>query len=357
MRKVLVVHPGASTSIHDTYVGMVEAWRASGPVAEFRLDGRLEHMQKYLHVMWRHMKKTRPEQVWPKPNQRDVFMQATWGLVERALQRQCDAILVVSAMFLNPEALVLARRAGLKVYLLCTESPYELPHETQLAGLADGVWTNERSAVPVLQHGCPFVSYLPHAWRVGVHDVAQRGDQTLPSHDVVFIGTYFPERIALLESVDWTGIDLGLYGNTDMIPGTSSIWKYVRGGVTPNPIAAGYYRRAKIGLNLFRTSPAGFPAAESANPRTFELAASGVCQVSEFRDEVGEVFGETVPTFRTGGELGDLVRALLADEGRRGSYGAGAKAAVSDQTWTSRVEQMRRDLHQWAEVPALQHAG
>src|ERR1051325_11717710 len=140
MRKPLIVHPGASTSIHDTYVGMVEAWRASGmPVAEFRLDGRLEHMQKYLHVMWRHMKKTRPEQVWPKPNQRDVFMQATWGLVERALQRQCDAIVVVSAMFLNPEALILARRAGLKVYLVCTESPYDMAHETQLAGLADGV--------------------------------------------------------------------------------------------------------------------------------------------------------------------------------------------------------------------------
>lgn len=336
-------------STHDVFAGLVEALRASGDigVAEFRLDGRIERSRGWLSAQYRQMKREYPEKTWPRPTDADVLFHATMGLVERALMRACDGILVVTGMFLQPDFLEMARRAHLKVYLLCTESPYAIEQEVALARLADGVWSTEAAVLDRLRAVCRHVAYLPHAWRPGVHDVATSQERQLPAHDVVFVGTYFEERVKLLEQVDWTGIDLGLYGMTDMIPKRSKLRAFIRGAVTPNPIAAALYRRAKIGLNLYRTVAPG-QSAVSLNPRTYELAAGGACVVSEYRQEVVEVFGVTVPTFRTGPELEAHVRALLADEPRRGALGAGAKAAVLEATWQSRVDQMRRDLHAWA---------
>lgn len=346
--KLLVVHPGASWSTHDCFVAMVESLRAGGiGVAEFRLDGRIQRTHDFLHFLWRRQRREDRSRAWPKPTPADVLLQASSGLIERALERRCDAILVVTAMFLQPDMLVLARRAGLKVFLYCTESPYDLAHELPLAALADGVWTNERTAVEPLRTVCPNVAYLPHAWRRGTHDQAQPSDAGLPAHDVVFVGSFFEERVALLEAVDWTGIDVGLYGMTELLRDDSPLHRHVRGAITPNGIAAGLYRRAKVGLNLYRTTPPEWPAGESLNPRAYELAAAGVAVVSQYRAEVGEVFGNAVPTFETAAELERAVRALLANPGQRHAYAARAQGAVAGSTWDSRIEQMRRDLDAW----------
>lgn len=347
--KYLVCHPGASWSVHDVWVGLVEAMRASDlGVAEFRLDGRITRTNDFLHFLWRRTKRDTPEHHWPKPTYADVIYQASMGLVERALARQCDAVLVVTAMFLNSEVLVLANRAGLKVYLVCTESPYDTRHEAKFAALADGVWTNERTAVGPLQAACPRVAYLPHAWRRGVHEATVPTLPAARAHDVVFVGSYFRERQQLLEAVDWTGIDLGLYGATEMIPKRSPLRRYVCGGLIPNTDAAALYRQARIGLNLYRLTPPEAAPAESLNPRAYELAAAKVCQVSEARAEVREVFGDAVPTFRTPAELGHRLRALLADETACRQLSLAAARAVEQDTWDSRVEQMRRDLNRWA---------
>ena len=133
--------------------------------------------------------------------------------------------------------------------MLLTESPYLMAHEKALAWLSNVVWTNERCIVDELRAVNPRTHYLPHAWLPGVHD---QTDGEAPAHDVVFVGTGFSERVALLEGVDWTGIDLGLYGNW---PGVSEkLQPFVRKREIPNTEAVALYRHAKIGLNLYRTT-------------------------------------------------------------------------------------------------------
>lgn len=331
-------------STHDVFAGLVEAMRASGaPVAEYRFDGRLSRTHQFLHFLFRKSIREMPDRHWPKPTNDDVLLTASMDLVPRAWLLKCDAILIVTGMFLPPDIIELAKRT-MRVYLLCTESPYDSQYERHIAQFADAVWVTERSVVESFREVCPQVAYLRHAWRPGVHDVSLPTDRQQPAHDVVFVGSYFEERVRLLEQVDWTGIDLGLYGMLDMIPKRSPLRRFAKNGVTPNPVAAALYRRAKIGLNLYRTSA----TAQSLNPRAYELAASGVCSVSEHRDEIADVFGDAVPTFHTPAELEAHVRALLADEPRRSSLAAAAKSVVLDDIWPSRVDQMRRDLHTWA---------
>ena len=71
-------------------------------------------------------------------------------------------------------------------------------------------------ASPACGRPTPNTHYLP----VG-YDPAQHGPQMngeAPAHDVVFVGTGFESRVALLSQVDWSGIDLGLYGAWAEVP-------------------------------------------------------------------------------------------------------------------------------------------
>lgn len=343
--KFLVVHPGASWSTHDVHMGVVEGLRANGvPVAEFRLDTRIDRTHDFLHFLWRRQKKSQPEQAWPKPSPGDVLYQASQGLVERALERGCTDVLVISAMFVMPDRLELARRAGLKVWLLCTETPYEMSNELRLAGLVDGVWTHERAALEAFQKVNVRASYLPHAWRAGVHDAPAAGEE--PEFDVLFCGSLFEERVRWFEAIDWTGIKLALYGVTETLPKDSPLRQYVKGSVVPNEALVSLARRSKIVINFFRAPEPGV-VAESLNPRCYEMAAAGVCMVSDHRAEVVEKFGQSVPTFSTPREAGSLIRALLVDHERRAQCAAGARQAVAADSWTDRSRLLVADCKAW----------
>ena len=191
----------------------------------------------------------------------------------------------------------MARRAGLRTAMIMTESPNQDDEQVGWARTVDVVWTNERSSV------ARFAEYNPnsHYWRHAIDPVRHYPGAVMPeqpTHDVVFVGTGWQERIALLSAVDWTGIDLGLYGSWELLPADSPLRQCVRGGVTANAVTAQLYRNAKVGVNLHRTSDyytaeggiSHISYAESLNPRCYELAATGCF----FRDRLPGRSGRSV---------------------------------------------------------------
>ncbi len=355
--KILVIGSGASWSTADVENGLIYGLKAQGAeVIHYALAGRINGAGRWLHNAWRIKAKTAkktgaPEPV--KPTTADVFYQASMGALERALRHQVDAVVAVSGMYLHPDVLILMRRAGLLVTVLFTESPYDTEAELRVAELVHGVWTNERTVVDKFYSVCPHVRYLPHAWHPEHHSPGLRpGDEELPQHDVVFVGTAFKERVEWFRSIDWTGIDLGLYGQWDLLGSRDRLRQYVRGGCQDNHVSAGLYRRAKIGLNLYRTSKGwgrhapqlATGAAESLSPRAYELAACGVFHLSDARAEVAEMFGALVPTFRSATEAAALIRAWLVDDAGRAQVSAQLPATVAESSWLQRAAQVHSDL-------------
>jgi spore maturation protein CgeB len=279
----------------------------------------------------------------------------------RAVARP-DVVIVVAPT--RPAGLIeTLLKAGHCVTALFTESPYEDAAERAIARQVAGCWTHERASLPAFQSVTDRVAYLPHAWHPAVHTSTPHPfDAALPAHDVVFVGGGVRERITFFNAIDWTGIDLGLYGiwrNLGLKPAVEACIQSE--GPISNLLAAALYRRARIGLNLYRRLPSHlvpdrpehWVTAESLNPRAYELAACGCFQLSERRAEVYEVFGSLVPT--VGEEPEQDIRRWLRWATLRGSADAAdLREMVAGHSWVDRVAQVLADLRAWtlADVPA-----
>jgi hypothetical protein len=258
------------------------------------------------------------------------------------LRWEADWVVVVSAAYLHPDVLILARRAGLRLCGLFTESPYDDAEQAKIAGLFDVCFTNERASVARLREANALTFYLPAAYDPAAHGPEAcaptsrpRTGERVPAHDVVFVGTGFSSRERFLACVDWTGIDLGLYGSWGQVTAGHPLAPYVREGLVDNARAGALYRAAKVGLNLYRGT--GGEKAESLNPRAYELAADGVFTLSQPRAEVAEKFQDRVPCFSEPEELGALVRGYLGQPRTRAGMGASLPRRVRQDTYQHRA--------------------
>lgn len=347
MTSLLVVHPGASYATGDLHVAYVRALRALGvEVKEYLLDQRLDDNDRYYKWLYR-------SKGLGKPPWELVATKACADIVPQALYHDVDGVLVVSGMYLAPDFLVLLKRAGIPTALLLSESPYDDSLQARILArrergepIVDVAFTNERASLPYLRQFHPNVRYLPHAYDPQISRPTVLG--AVPSHDVLFIGTMFEERMDLLAGVDWDGLgaDFAIYGYHDNLPSRHRLRKYIRGEIIPNHLAQVYYRRARVNINSYRTSR-GFGRgvehidhAESLNPRALELAACGAFSVSERREEVTEVFGDLVPTYGSPKALEATIRHYLSHEEERSEKAAALPAAVSGHTYAARAAEL-----------------
>lgn len=337
--RIVLCHPGADMSTSDVWRGLNDGLKSLGhDVYDYALSARIAASAQYFDHVWRKGKKQAP-----RPTNTDILYHAGCELVTRSLRVQPDVVLIVSAMFLHPDVLVILKRAGLKVAVLFTESPYDDEQQAKLLPYLDVAWTNERASADAMG-----IHYLPHAWHPEIHQpLIEAANPDMPAHDVVFVGTAFQERIEMLQAVDWSGINIGLYGAWEMLPSRSPLRPYLRGKIVENTLAAALYQRAKIGLNLYRWSkgfgkhaPRLAASAGSMNPRAYELAATRCFSLSEHRTEVVEKFGDLVPTFTQPSEIRPLVDKWLADDVGRARVRHQLAQAVAGDTWTDRAAQV-----------------
>ncbi len=332
--KLLVVNSGSCYSTADVYNGYANAWRAQGhTVVDYALDRRLRAAKSWLQYQARHAGPGAQ-----KPTANDIVYFASFEAFIKALAHDVDWVVVVSCLMFHPGIFHAMRKSGLRCAVILTESPYYDELQLSWASLANVTFTNERTSVSYFQPYCPATHYLPHAYDPAKHK-PEAPDEGVPAHDAVFVGTAWPERVELLRAVNWEGIDFGLYGGFGRRSKRDPLRKHVRGGITDNGLTAALYRRAAIGLNLYRQAKTLEPAservttAESLNPRAVELAACGCFTLSDARAEVKEVFGELVPTFETAKELEELVRYYLAHPAERLELAAQLPARVEGRTF------------------------
>lgn len=337
MTRILLIHPAADFSTKDVSIGIRAGLIAEGhEVKDYGLSRRLNESQLGIAAA----SGSTPEQVDPI----QMVGRACEGIPYAAIHHRADWALFVNGAGLHPGALVALRQIGVRVAGWFTEAPYETDDDRELhhTRFVDLAFTNDRSSVPAFQavldqHGRDRGAvYLRHAFNPAIHTPPLEPLPDADRCDCLFIGSGFLERQYQFECVDWDGIDLRLGGLWWGLTRPHFLCDYVRwDGPLPNPDVARLYGGAKIILNPHRFHP----NAESANPRVYEAAAIGAFCLSDYRAEIEDVFGDSIPMWMPGVpyQLGALVRRFLADPEQRQNRAAEAQRRVQSETFAHRA--------------------
>jgi spore maturation protein CgeB len=328
--RIVLVKPAAEFSVSDVARGFHGAFAAAGhDVRLFDLSKRMIYHMRAMGEAWR--------------GQTDaVSQQATEMVVVEAMKHRADLVVIVSALVFHPLGLVLLRQAGIPTAVILTESPYDDVEQADWAAAYPEATICTHERVSAARYGW---LYLPHAYDPAIHRPVA---PTRPPCDVLLLGTGWAERIALLEAVDWHGIDLRLLGLWPVLTEASPLWRHYEAGCLDNADAPGIYASARICLNLHRAHP----DAESLNPRAYELAACGAFTVTDRRAEGEALFGWSQPMFTSAAQLAHVLREALADADFREVCAAEAHRRVQGETFEARAAALLAAMQKPAAVAA-----
>lgn len=237
------------------------------------------------------------------------------------------------------------KKFGIALYL--TECPYLDTMQMQFARFADVLFLNDKISLRTFD---PFdnkhVYYLPHSYNHKVHYKRMNMIDEVTS-DVLFCGTAFAERVDLLSKVDWTGIDFRLMG----------VWKdytklapyVVHDAMVTNESLATWYSGAKISLNIHRTRADidesvpelnNYTDAYSMNPRIREAVMCGSFVLTDFRQEIVDVFGDTVEIYNDAKDMEDKIKFWLHrdNESLREERIVAAQELIKNHSFNDRLE-------------------
>jgi len=380
--KVLVVGSPHASSTRDVFMGVLKGLTACGvgvqsydvyPLGEFFAN----------FIAWFKAEKITVNMLREIPSPMLLAYQAVFIA---AHHYEVDMVVFVSPQYLPMDIPRMLKKDGFKVVGIFTESPYEDHIDAvQKAEFFNTCFVNDLNSEAYWRPFNPNTFYLPHSYDPDKHFPWWAPPAGKVRHDihnghqhVAYVGSGFSRRQRYLEAVDWTGIDLRLYGywpflmptvnpedsvrgpdgnevNRDeyfnhLIPREPSVLApYTRASMIDNAFTARIYRGAAIGINLHRTERWNNNAdividageAYSMGPRGVELAACGTFQISDFRQEIVDVFGDTVPLHDSPESLGRLIRKYLADPSLRESLARQQHEAIKGRTF---AHSMRRVL-------------
>ena len=265
-------------------------------------------------------------------NVTEVIVGSNDGLRHQAQLYRPDVVIVLNGVHLFApdylDQLGDVRRMGIPAVVWFVDDPYVTDNTVKLALHYDYVFTHERSCVRLYQSvGCGQVHHLPLAAHFGTFRPMQVPRDY--ESDICFIGTGFPNRIALFDRLapylqDKKVVIAG--GLWERMRNYRMIERFLRKEGIPVLESASYYNGAKIVINLHRTpgaSPENRNAmnwpAESINPRTFDMSACGTLQLTDERSELREMYavGSELAVYRDAADLMEQIDHYLTHESER----------------------------------------
>ena len=324
----VVAQPGPSFSVHDTYVGWVEALRGAGQqVVEYNLDERL--------TLYASALKQIGEATFTRMlSAEQSYELAVNGLYSTLYKVRPEFLFIVSGFFIPPELLDRARRSGTRTIVLHTESPYEDERMMKLAPMVDLLLIDDPTNLETFQQ-VTRTAYVPKAYRPSLHSPGP----VIPelASDLAFVGTGYQSRIDFFEAMDLQDLDVLLAGNWGQLEADSKLYPFVAHDpeqCLPNERTVDVYRSAKVGLNLYRREAQRpeLSAGWSMGPREVEMAAIGLPFARDPRGE-GDAELPMLPTFTDPAEASEIVRWFLAHEDERVKASLAIREAVAWRTF------------------------
>ena len=272
---------------------------------------------------------------------KDVYQRLILGRLERVcLDWRPSAVLVIKGGPIDPQLIrrVKARTDALFLNLFPDNPLLMIPFECIEA--YDLFFTKERYALRALEHvGLRNLHYLPLYCVPDLHHPVTLSEEEARqvTSRISLVGSWYPYRERLLAEL--TPYPIRIWGSGWGRAGAPEVQAMVAGGPVWGRRKLAVYAGSTLSLNHHHP----MNDIVGVNTRTFELAASGVCQVADLKEDLPALFapGEELVAYR---DLDDLKRQLdyyLAHPDEARAIGANAQArALKEHTLRHRIDTM-----------------
>jgi spore maturation protein CgeB len=206
------------------------------------------------------------------------------------------------------------------------------------------------------QQGIKSAQWLPIACDPQIHSRVDMtaADQRKLGNDVVFVGSYYPNRAESLEQL--STFNLGVWGpGWEVLPLGSPLQPFIRAAHTTPATWVRIYSASKIVLSIHYRDPHRRLPVHQASPRVFEAMACGAFGLTDRQKDVLSMFkdGEHLAVFDDAVDLKQKVSYFLAHPAERNRIAAcGRREVLKKHTYTHRIETLLKAV----DLPPQHHS-
>ena len=211
------------------------------------------------------------------------------------------------------------------------DEPYEVDDTSRFSVNFNTVFVND----PATIHRHKNAHYLPVCFDPQIYFPTSEDKK----YDAGFIGGYNSVRQSLLESLHREGLLSYVVGGPWKGGNLNSL---CLSGNVPASETARLYQQSRIVINIFREVHhfnRQKIEAISLNPRVYEAIACGAVVVSEYRQEIKDIFPE-MPVFETGDQLIEITRELIGDSARYEAVQKNCYKRLKGHTYLDRLKKI-----------------
>ncbi|MBN2438702.1 MAG: glycosyltransferase [Deltaproteobacteria bacterium] len=259
-----------------------------------------------------------------------------------------DIVIVQGGYRELPDTLKRLKKFGTKTILWTTDAPISFQVIIETAPLYDYIFCLGTEAIELLDRaGIKGAQWLPMACDPDYHHPVKCTPDELKKFgsDVVFVGSYYPERATLFERLlVLNSCELAIWGpGWNALPAASPLRKHIRGlHIRPEEWLK-IYSAGKIVLSAHYHDPQGVIPVYQASPRVFEIMACGAFQLCDDQRDVFALFkdGQDLVKFSDGKDLVAKVKYYLDHpEERKAIASQGRKTVLARHTYRDRVREL-----------------
>lgn len=234
------------------------------------------------------------------------------------------------------------KKLGCTSVLWTTDAPIEFSSILRAAPFYDYIFCQGSEAVKIFSDNKIESHLLPMACSPDFHytvELTPNERQTL-SHDIVFVGSYYPNRAELFKKL--TCFDFAIWGpGWQQLEPSSGLQQCLKGRHTPPALWRKIYSSAKIVLAThFKSSETTF-AVYQASPRIFEAMACGAFVITDEQKDVLSLFEDSkhLISYNNSEDLKDKIKYFLNNNEERDRIAKQGQAEVLKRhTYAHRIE-------------------
>lgn len=271
-------------------------------------------------------------------------------LLRRVNKFKPELILVIKGEHIFPMTIAFLKRLRIPLVNYWIDDPYRLEISRKLSPLYDYFFTNDAGSVDVhKQAGCPNVGFLTFGCDTDTHKkiILSGHDYEEYKSDICFCGSISQERLEILSSL--VDFDIKIWAQRyvyhfqkdfsitkkPVLPESPLYEKFTGRPVWGEELVK-VYNASKIVVNIHspQTSP---------NMRDFEAAGCGTFLLTDRAKGLDKMFeaGKEIVCYSNTEQLREAVLFYLRDfEKRKDIASRGQKRAVSNHTYTQRMQEM-----------------